>query len=152
MSRVRLFSSLALAAALLAATLGCARSQRGEEFVPRDEAARAALDAYLRSWSQGSTAQEVPGTNPPVMVVDELNRKGRTLKSYTILGPTPADAPLCFAVQLNLGNPDGEVRERYAVVGIDPLWVWRYDDYLMITHWDHAMDGGQAPPVKPGKR
>lgn len=141
---------LPLVLALFAAGCGCSRSPRAEEFVPKEEAARAALDAYLRAWSQGHTGQAVPDTSPPVMAVDDLRQKGRTLKRYTILGPTPTDAPLCFAVQLVLGNPDGEIRERYVVIGLDPLWVWRYDDYLMITHWSHPMPADQktSPPKR----
>jgi hypothetical protein len=126
---------------------GCSRKQRNEDFVPREEAARVALQAYLQAWTAGSTTQAVPGTDPPVMVVDELRLKGRTLTGSKVLGPVPADAPLCFAVQLSLGNPAEEVRERYVVVGMDPLWVWRYDDYLMVTHWAHPM-----PDEKDGKK
>ena len=82
------------------------------------------------------------------MVVDDLRAGGRPLAGYKILGPVPADAPVCFAVQLSLGNPAAEVRERYVVVGLDPLWVWRYDDYLMITHWSHPMPDAKTPPKK----
>jgi hypothetical protein len=84
------------------------------------------------------------------MAVDELRQKGRTLKGYSILGPVPTEAPLCFAVQLTLGNPAGELRERYVVLGLDPLWVWRYDDYVMLMHWSHPMPDDQkaAPPKK----
>lgn len=121
---------------------GCSRNPRAEDFVPPEDAARAALDAYLKAWAAGDTGDAVPGTDPPVMVADELRADGRTLAGYTILGPTPADAPRCFAVTLKLGNPPAEVRERYVVVGIDPVWVWRYDDYLMMTQWHHP------PPAK----
>ena len=65
-----------MAGLLLAVSLGCSRSQQPEEFIPREEAARTALDAYLRAWSRGLTDQTVPDTNPPVMVVDELRKKG----------------------------------------------------------------------------
>jgi hypothetical protein len=145
-SRVGLF-----AAALAALFVGCSpRAQRNEDFVPPEAAARTALEAYLRAWSQGVTDRTVPDTRPPVMAVDELRTQGRTLTDYTVLGPVPADAPRCFAVRLTLGNPRQEVRDRYVVVGIDPVWVWRYDDYLMITHWDHPMpaDAKSAPPRK----
>lgn len=138
----------AVVLALLAA--GCSGNPRAEDFTPPEDAARAALDAYLRAWAAGDTGDTVPGTQPPVQVADGLRTKGRTLDGYSILGPTPADAPRCFAVQLKLGNPAAEVRERYVVVGIDPIWVWRYDDYLMITHWDHPppADGKAAGPPK----
>ena len=147
MKLVRLLLS-ALAAVLL--TAGCDRTQRHEDFVPSPDAARAAVEAYLRAWQAGDTAQTVPGTRPPVNVTDSLRAKGRTLTGYKILGEVPADAPRCLGVQLSLGNPPEEVRERYVVVGIDPIWMYRYDDYLMVTHWSHPMPGDakNAPPKR----
>lgn len=133
---------------VVALAVGCGRAQRNEDFVPNEDAARAALDAYLRAWAGGHTGETVPGPGPTVAGGDEFRQKGRALKRYAILGPTPADAPRCFAVQLSLGNPDQEVRERYVVLGLDPLWVWRYDDYLMITHWSHPADPKAAAPKK----
>jgi len=138
-----------MTAAILQAAFGCSRTQqRNEDFIPREETAHAAVNAYLQAWSRGSKAQALPDTNPTVMVADELRLKGRTLKEYKILGPVPGDAPLCIAVQLTLGNPLEERRERYVVVGIDPVWVWRYDDYLMITHWSHPMSDSKSPLPK----
>jgi hypothetical protein len=132
---------------LVVAVLGCGGSQRNEDFIPSEDAARAALEAYLNAWKRGDKSQTVPDTQPPVQVADELRTKGRTLGEFTVLGPVPADAPRCFAVRLTLGNPREEVRERYVVVGADPIWVWRYDDYVMITHWEHPMpaDKKSAP-------
>jgi hypothetical protein len=141
-------------AVLVALPLGCSGSrQTNEDFVPPEAAARAALEAYLKAWAAGNTDTTVPGTRPAVMVADELRSKGRTLSAFAVLGPVPADAPRCFAVKLTLGNPRAEVRERYVVVGIDPVWVWRYDDYLMITHWEHPMSADAAPaPPRPARR
>lgn len=135
---------------LLAAAAGCSGSrQRDEDFIPPQAAARAALEAYLTAWAGGNTDPAVPGTRPAVMVADELRSKGRTLTGFTVLGEVPAEAPRCFAVKLTLGNPVAEVKERYVVVGIDPVWVWRYDDYLMITHWEHPMPAAaKAPPTR----
>ena len=79
------------------------------------------------------------GRSPAVETADGLRTKGRTLVKYEILGLVPDDAPRCFAVRLTLGNPMQELRERYVVLGIDPVWVWRHSDYEMLTHWDHAM-------------
>ena len=146
----RAVSALAalVAAVLLPPLAGCSqKAHRNEDFVPSEHSARSALDAYLRAWARGDTAQRVPGTEPAVMSADTLRGQNRTLTAYKILGPVPAEAPLCFAVHLTLGNPPAEVRERYVVVGIDPLWVWRYDDYLMITHWSHPPDA--KAPKKP---
>jgi len=135
-----------------AALVGCGPAQKNEDFVPTEDAARAALEAYLKAWAAGDKSPTVPGTSPAVQVVDDYRGKGRTLTEYTVLGPVPADAPRCFAVRLTLGNPREEVRERYVVVGLDPLWVWRYDDYEMIVHWEHRMptekDKKAAPTAK----
>jgi hypothetical protein len=133
---------------LVTACAGCSgASQRNEDFIPSEDAARMALEAYLSAWKRGDRSPTVPDTRPPVLVADELRAKGRALSEFTVLGPVPADAPRCFAVRLTLGNPREEVRERYVVVGADPIWVWRYDDYVMITHWEHAMpaDKKSAP-------
>jgi hypothetical protein len=136
-------------AALFAALTGCGPpAHRAEDYVPPQDAGRAALDAYLQSWLRGETSQQVAGTNPAVMSADTLRNQNRTLTGYSILGPVATEAPLCFAVQLTLGNPAQEVRERYVVVGIDPLWVWRYDDYIMITHWCSSDEKKAAPPKK----
>lgn len=151
MSRTR----TTVGAALLALALGpgCARpGQRNEDFIPREDVAREAVEAALAAWVRGEAGQAVAGTNPQVMHIDENRSKGRTLTGYKILGPVPADAPLCFAVQLSLGNPRAEVRDRYVVAGIDPLWVWRYDDYLMIMHWAHPMPDPKADPKSPPKQ
>ena len=148
MTRGRPFFHLAVALTALAVGIGCGRTQRNDDFIPHEEVARRALDAYLRAWSARSKTPTVPDTNPPVSVVDDLRLKGRTLTGYKILGLAPADAPVCFAVQLSLGNPVEELRERYVVVGLDPLWVWRYDDYLMMTHWSHPMPDAKSSPSK----
>lgn len=134
-------------AVLLAACVGCSRSPTAEEFVPAEDAARAALDSALGAWARGEAGSPVPGTHPPVQVADGLRTKGRTLMKYEILGPVPADAPRCFAVRLTLGNPTQEVTERYVVLGLDPLWVWRHDDYVMLTHWDHTMMDKEKKPT-----
>jgi hypothetical protein len=85
---------------------------------------------------------------PMIETADGLRTKGRTLLSYEILGPVPADAPRCFAVKLSLGNPAQELRERYVVFGLDPIWVWRHEDFVMLTHWDHRMAAESR--TKPG--
>lgn len=118
---------------------GCSRTPRAEEFIPSHDQARAALEATLQAWVNGDGTSAITQSSPVVEVSDGLRTKGRTLLKYEILGPVPDDAPRCFAVRLTLGNPSQELRERYVVLGLDPIWVWRHDDYLMLTHWDHSM-------------
>lgn len=139
-------------AVLALACVGCSGNPSAQDYVPAEDSARAALDAALRAWAGGETGSPVPGTSPVVEVADGLRTKGRTLLKYDILGPVPADAPRCFAVRLTLGNPAQELVERYVVLGIDPLWVWRHDDYVMLTHWDHTMLDKQKKADQAPKR
>jgi len=122
--------------AFVVVSLGCASGkQRNEDFIPAEDAAKRSLDAYLSAWRAGDTSETLRTTKPPVAAADSIRSSGRTLEDFAILGPTPADSPRCFAVRLNLANPRQEVRERYIVVGIDPIWVIRHDDYEKVTHW-----------------
>ena len=47
-------------------------------------------------------------------------------------------------MKLKLSNPTAEKRERYVIVGIDPLWIFRQEDYDLLLHWEHQM-----PPARP---
>jgi hypothetical protein len=136
--------------ALCAAALGCARRQRNEDFVPDEKSAHNALEVFLSAWQQGNRDQAVPDTRPAIMSGDSVHLAGRALKEFSILGPVAADAERCFAVRIVLDRPREEKRERYVVIGQDPLWVMRYDDYEMIMHWDHSMPTGKKS-VEPGK-
>lgn len=137
------------AVAVVLAVAGCGHNPTAAEFVPSEESAQSALDAALRAWADGDASSPVAGTSPQVEVSDGLRTAGRRLVRYEILGPVPADAPRCFAVRLTLANPDQEVRERYVVLGLDPVWVWRYDDYVMLTHWDHTMPSDKTKTTPP---
>jgi hypothetical protein len=51
-----------------------------------------------------------------------------------------------FAVRLILGEPREIVATRYLVLGLDPLWVFRQEDFERMLHWEHKMDGTAGPP------
>lgn len=134
-----------LAVLMLALVVGCGqRNPTAEEFIPPEDVVQSALDRCLGAWAKGESTSPVAGTYPPIHLIDGLRTKERKLLKYEILGPTPADAARCIAVRLTLGNPSQEIRERYVVVGIDPIWVWRLDDYVMLTHWNHPMTADKA--------
>lgn len=127
---------LTLAAAVLAAA-GCRGGSA--DYTPSPESARASLEAALAAWCEGRS----PGTiaaSPPVEVVDTSRQEGQTLRSFEVLSETSHGAAgRCFVVRLALDNPAAERRERYVVVGIDPIWVFRKEDYDRLSHWEHPM-------------
>lgn len=135
----RLGSWLMVSLGLIAA--GCREGPSTERFVPPAETARQALEASLRSWQQGRPPGRLEGhVTPEVILVNTCRRPEQTLDQFTILGETPGEGPRCFAVRLRLQNPEETQRLRFVVFGIDPLWVYRYEDYEMMIHWQCGQD------------
>ena len=126
--------------ALAALLMGCGRGDPYARYVPSEDSAESALKAGLEAWKAGAATGPVADTaKPEVIVVDSWREPKQNLESYQILGEVPGNTPRCYAVRLNLGNPEAEQRVRFVIVGIDPLWVFRYEDFQLIGHWDHRM-------------
>ena len=139
----------AIAAAMIAcialsAFFGCQKARTNADFIPSQNQSLEALKAALDAWKAGKPSGPVPGTSPVVHVTDSSRVTGQTLDDYEILGDVPGNAPRCFAVKLKLSNPAEEKRERFIIVGIDPLWIFRHEDYDLLLHWEHQM-----PPEAP---
>jgi hypothetical protein len=128
---------------------GTGTLDRSSQFIPAPDVAELALKAGLEAWKNGEPVGTVADTKPIIQLVDSHRKKGQVLSRYEILGQVPGNAPRCFAVKAWLSNPDKEERLRYVVLGIDPLWVWRQEDYDMLCHWEHPME--QTTPEKSGK-
>ena len=66
-----------------------------------------------------------------------------------LIGEVSTDAARGFAARLTLEKPDEEPVVRFLAIGIDPLWVFRQEDYELFSHWMHPMD--QTDPAPPDK-
>ena len=117
---------------------GCSESDA--KFVPPQAAALAAVTAAMNAWKNGIVPGPVPDTAPLVHLTDSHREPGQVLTAFEILGEVPGNADRCYAVRLKMSNPEAEERVRYVVVGIDPLWVFRHEDYDMLMHWEHPME------------
>jgi hypothetical protein len=136
-----------VAAGLLVVAAGCAGSSDPNRYYPPDDRARQAVETALTAWQNGATPGTVPGTaDPVVQFVDSHNGPARKLVAFEILGLAPGDGPRVFTVRLSLDRPAGEVRVRYYVVGVDPIWVIRQEDYDMLNHWEHPHHSKDAKP------
>jgi hypothetical protein len=112
---------------------GCGKSGKVEDFTPAADNARKALTAALDHWIAGNKPGSVPGTSPAVEVVDTLWKGGQKLKSYEILSDSAqGSGPRTFNVRLTLdkGPP---IETQYMVIGIDPLWVYRKEDFAKLS-------------------
>jgi len=132
--------------------LGCHGGPTTARFIPATETARQALEAALRSWQQGRPAGKLETlSNPQVILVDRCRRSEQTLEQFNILGEVPGEGPRCFAVRLRLQNPEETQRVRFVVFGEDPLWVYRYEDYEMMIHWQCGPDEREEKAVPAAK-
>lgn len=134
------------------ASAGCGTGNPAAKYIPSEQDARGAIAAGLDAWKAGKPAGELPGTKPLIYVVDSYRRPGEKLVAYQILGEVPGDAPRCFAVELEL-EPARTEKVRYVSVGIDPLWVFRMEDYQLLAQWDHHMkdEKPSQPPTQAAK-
>ena len=119
-------------------------------FTPPAEAAQSALEATLRSWQKGAPPGKVAGLrDPEVILVDTCRRPGQIVEHFTILGEAAGDGPRCFAVRVCLSNPDEEQHLRFVVFGVDPLWVYRCEDYEMMIRWECGRDERDGKATSP---
>lgn len=121
---------------------GC--SGQSASYTPSSTVAETAVHRALEAWRSGLPAGEVPNSKPAIHVTDAGRKPGQTLTDYRILGEARGPSGRTFTVTLQLANPDEEVKTQYVVVGIDPLWVFRQEDFELLMHWDHHM-----PPAEP---
>jgi hypothetical protein len=120
-----------------------------KQFVPSSEGARAALAAVLEDWHAGLAPRHIDRLDVGVEVIDKQRKEGQELADFEILGEVPGEGGRCFAVRLVLRDPDAEFKARFVVVGINPLWVFRQEDYDLLNHWEHAMPDEQPPDSEP---
>ena len=142
-TRFRLPVSACLLLTILLLTVsGCGKGY--QKYVPASSIARQALDTALTAWKEGQKLERIDDFSPPLQVLDSRWLKGRVLHDYEILGEVHQEGPRCFTVQMVLDGPLQEQKVRYYVFGIEPLWIFRQEDYDMLNHWDCP-----DPEVKP---
>ena len=104
-------------------------------FHPKVSVAKQALTAALEAWKSG---QAKPGTianqKPGIEVQDSVWDSGRKLKGFQIGDEQPAaDGPPRFSVELTFDGEPATEKADYVVVGKDPLWVMRENDFQKMS-------------------
>lgn len=123
----------------LTVVLACGCHDRTVDFKPTNDVAENALMRALEDWRAGKLAGEISGSKPTIHISDTARNPKQTLESFKILGETPGRSGRTFAVELSLKHPDEKLKTEYIVVGIDPLWIFRREDFELLMHWDHRM-------------
>jgi hypothetical protein len=125
---ISLVAVLILGLSLVAGS-GCSRGY--QRYIPSEDKAKQALEAALSAWQEGKKPGVIDGAPMALEAVDSQWQRGQQLRSYEILNEEPNEnGPRVFAVKLVMARPaNKEVTVRYFIVGKEPLWVYREDDY-----------------------
>jgi len=140
-ARTAIFTSSVL---LPLAAGGCGN---GVSAAPSNELARSALETALKTWQEGGKPGALPATDPKVEVHDTPWSRGDLLESYEILSEDAGAGEKRFAVRLSLGQPKQSEEVQYHVLGLDPVMVFRDEDYLRNIN----MENGPST-IKAGRR
>jgi hypothetical protein len=114
------------------------------------------IDAAMAAWAGGRPAGMLDTTAPRVQVIDSFRKPSQKLAGFEVLAETASPRARTFSLRLRLAEPDERPLVRYLVVGIDPVLVFREEDYELLTHFEHKMDpvprqAGTAPPPPPDR-
>jgi hypothetical protein len=153
--RRRLTTRACCATLVLSATItGCERGD-GEPptpaFVPSWAEARQALESGLSAWRDAPSPVPASFDIKGVQFVDNASTLGRRLLSFQVLGQTEVKFARRFTVRLNIEGEESPELVKYHIVGRDPVWVFRLDDFEKFAHWEHDMTTPNAKAAEPPK-
>jgi hypothetical protein len=128
-----------------AGLLGCEPTPEPIPIVPDSARGRQAIKAAMETWKAGHPVGIVEPTTPRVQVVDTHRTPGQDLLDYEILSDSADPRVRTFSLRLTLSTSEERPVVRFLVVGIDPILVFRQEDYELLMHWEHRME---PEPVK----
>ncbi|HZW29125.1 MAG TPA: hypothetical protein VFF52_00355 [Isosphaeraceae bacterium] len=131
---------------LAAGPTGCdGRNDEGTSpgYLPGWAEARQALESALAAWRDAPSPLPASFDSPAVTFVDRRRRPGQRLLSFEVLGWSEVENARQFTVRLRLENEVEPRLVRYNVLGRNPVWVFRLEDYEAISHWE--MDMSRPP-------
>lgn len=143
---------LMLGGAFATLLAGCQQETKSgyERYIPPAESARASLARVMEGWLKGLSPKESDSKQPEVHVVDQTRRTDRRLARYEILGEVPAENARAFTVRVTYDGSDESETLKYVAVGVDPMWIFRWEDYEGIwSHPEEAPDRAGEPAKKP---
>jgi predicted small lipoprotein YifL len=115
---------------------GCGR--KAPNYVPSRDLSRQALETALNAWQSGRpVGKTIEAASLRVQVVDSGWGKKQKLGNYEILEEVSRpDGKRCFKTRLHLLKPQATQEVHYIVVGKDPLWIFREEDYKDYASWE----------------
>lgn len=113
---------------------GCGGGNTHAKYVPSPTAARDALQTALDTWKSGAGLNPIPTSTVVINVYDARWRDRIRLQSFEILEEVPNSEHPEFKVRMQLKDHPEETIS-YHVIGLDPLHVFRDEDYKQSQTW-----------------
>ena len=104
-----------------------------DRYVPPAEKARAAVEAVLSAWKAGEPHLTVTSLDTPVDLYDARRQAGQKLEDFRILEEVAGGEHPSFRTSLRFAGKPKEEETTYLVIGINPLNVFRAEDYKRAT-------------------
>ena len=117
--------------------------------MPGWDEARQALVSALSAWRDAPSPLPASFDMRSVQFIDKRRRPHQRLLAFQILGQANVENARQFTVRLNLEGEESPQLVKYNILGRDPVWVFRLEDYEMFSHWEHDMD---EPAPGPGEK
>jgi hypothetical protein len=146
---IRGLGALALLAMVAVVAAGCDRwdhSPAEPGYLPDWTEARLALESALTAWRDARSPLPASFDSDSVKFVDKRRRPDQRLESFAILGRSDIEYVRQFTVRLRLQPAESSELVRYNVLGRNPVWVFRLEDYETICRWEHPMDDPSGAP------
>jgi hypothetical protein len=150
-SRPRSLAWPVLAWALATGCSGWHEQKESPAYMPGWPEARSAVERALASWRDAGPTEPPPTESQTVMFLDRQRRPGDRLRSFAILGQSDVENVRQFTVRLQIEGEPSPRLVRYNVLGRNPSWVFRLEDFEQICHWEHPMNELSSTPRAEGE-
>ena len=107
-------------------------------------AARQALRTSLDAWKAGKPASSLAAEKPSIEAVDFEWKAGKVLTDYALGDEAPGQGTQTLSATLTLKGEPAARNVRYMVLGLDPVRIYRDEDFRRAMNMDNA-------PSTPGR-
>ena len=124
----------------LAALAGCGG---GSAPLPSTVVARQALQTSLDAWKAGKPPSSLNGEKPGIEAVDFEWKAGKVLSNYTLGEEAPGQGVQTLSASLTIKGEPGPKEVKYMILGLDPMRIFRDEDYNRAMNMDNSPRSGQ---------
>ena len=125
----------ALFLTMLAALAGCGG---GSAPLPSANDARQALQTSLDAWKAGKPASSLAAEKPSIEFVDFEWKAGKALTEFSLGQEAPGQGVQTLSATLTLKGEPGPKEVKYMVLGLEPMRIFRDEDYNRAMNMDNA--------------